>query len=601
MANFLIVVDPDAPRRAAFAGMAGPQLALVDGLVSGGREAGDFTALWACGPRAPVTSWSDGTGAAVIWGRALAEDGRLVEAGDLPAIWRDVPAAMPPAFDGYHVAVGYDPRRGVTLGADLLGMYPVYWWSDGRVLLAGSSPELFRHHPSFRWSLDLDGLVGILLTSHSVAGRTLMQGVRRLGSGHLLAWPPGSAPREVRQYTLPASTAHFDLPFTKATELVYETLKRAVDRHVPAGTPVALSLSGGRDSRLIAGLARELGRAPVAVTFGAADDFEMQCAKGVAHALEMPHHTHPVPFDPTDIQAKLHAKWLHCTTGFSSLNYWHSHRYVGDLAPFLAVGYAMDAVIGGSHMEWIYADGVAAPSFMNFFSKINAYGVPVGLLRRLLRRDRFGDRIDEVVQQLQAIYEAYSPFEAQRAWCFDLHHRQRFQIANPPWSFSFGAWPIMPGVDRQVLEAAGGLPAGVLADRRAQDEVIRRWFPTLAELPLDRNGPDTTPLSPRIRHRIQAGLRARIAPLAQRLRRLKGDEGERRYYYRVYDFNSPAWKASRRQAEPHREKLHALFDRTVLDELLPPADTDAKLPQGIVDASGKKLLVGLCLWAGEYL
>jgi asparagine synthase (glutamine-hydrolysing) len=108
-------------------------------------------------------------------------------------------------------------------------------------------------------------------------------------------------------------------------------------------------------------------------------------------------------------------------------------------------------------------------------------------------------------------------------------------------------------------------------------------------------------LSPRIRRQIQAGLRARIAPLAQRLRRLKGDEGERRYYYRVYDFNAPAWKASRRQAEPHREKLHALFDRKVLDELLPPPDTDAILPHGIVDASSRKLLVGLCLWAGEHL
>ena len=80
MANFLIVVDPDAGRRSRFAGAVEPQLGLVEGLVAGRCAAGDFAALWACGPRAPVSSWSDGTGASVIWGRALGDDGRLVAA-----------------------------------------------------------------------------------------------------------------------------------------------------------------------------------------------------------------------------------------------------------------------------------------------------------------------------------------------------------------------------------------------------------------------------------------------------------------------------------------------------------------------------------------
>ena len=150
-----------------------------------------------------------------------------------------------------------------------------------------------------------------------------------------------------------------------------------------------------------------------------------------------------------------------------------------------------------------------------------------------------------------------------------------------------------------MLSVVGGLPAGVLAERRTEDEIIRKRFPTLAELPLDRNGPNTTPLSPRLRSQLQAGLRKRVAPVTRWLRRPAGPE--RRYYYRIYDFNSPAWRTARRQAEPHREKLHALFDRKVLDELLPPPEADAHLPHGIADASSRKLLVGLCLWAGAYL
>jgi asparagine synthase (glutamine-hydrolysing) len=76
--------------------------------------------------------------------------------------------------------------HGLTLGADLIGMFPVYWWTGGEVLLAGSSPELFRLHPCFRSSIDLEGLTGILLTMNSVDGRTLLEGVRRLAPGHFL-------------------------------------------------------------------------------------------------------------------------------------------------------------------------------------------------------------------------------------------------------------------------------------------------------------------------------------------------------------------------------------------------------------------------------
>ena len=45
MANLLIIVDPDAGRRSAFAGTVAPALTLVDGLILGRCAAGDFAAV----------------------------------------------------------------------------------------------------------------------------------------------------------------------------------------------------------------------------------------------------------------------------------------------------------------------------------------------------------------------------------------------------------------------------------------------------------------------------------------------------------------------------------------------------------------------------
>jgi hypothetical protein len=42
-------------------------------------------------------------------------------------------------------------------------------------------------------------------------------------------------------------------------------------------------------------------------------------------------------------------------------------------------------------------------------------------------------------------------------------------------------------------------------------------------------------------------------------------------------------------------------DRARLDEYLPPPELDLPMRNGIVEPSGRKLLVGLILWARDHL
>jgi hypothetical protein len=83
--------------------------------------------------------------------------------------------------------------------------------------------------------------------------------------------------------------------------------------------------------------------------------------------------------------------------------------------------------------------------------------------------------------------------------------------------------------------------------------------------------------------------------------RWKRDDRERRFYYRIFDFNSPGWQTIRRLAEPHRDKLDGLVDRDRLDDYLPPPGVELKVRNGIVDSSGRKMLVGLMLWARDHM
>jgi len=154
-------------------------------------------------------------------------------------------------------------------------------------------------------------------------------------------------------------------------------------------------------------------------------------------------------------------------------------------------------------------------------------------------------------------------------------------------------------LDPALLEECGGLAAPTVSDRRAQEDLIRARFPHLAVLPLDRNSDNTRPLTSSLRHLARESARSRLGRIGALVSRARWHE--RRYYYRVYDFDGPGWQAIRRCAEPRRSALDHLFDPAVLEELLPPPHVQTAWTDPIVQSNGPKLLLGLLLWSERWL
>jgi hypothetical protein len=76
---------------------------------------------------------------------------------------------------------------------------------------------------------------------------------------------------------------------------------------------------------------------------------------------------------------------------------------------------------------------------------------------------------------------------------------------------------------------------------------------------------------------------------------------EGRYYHCVFDINNTGSSAVRQEAEQFRSKAERLFNHAVLKDLLPPPNVPIPLSDKIVDASGRKTLLGLMIWAGRNL
>lgn len=601
MANFIIVVDPEPERRTQFITRIEPFLPPVEGLITNSCAIGNFHASWAATPQAPISWVADSEGAAVIWGEAIPQaKSARIDASALKSLCNSSGDRTFPAFDGFYAAVVYHSHTGITVGADLAGIFPIYYYTHGEVAIVGSSPELFQYHPLFQKAFNPVGLVGILMTNGLVNGETLWQDVRRLASGHLLTWQPESSPKEIKHYQIPAfdqDNRYATLSFSEQLDIVEQVLDQALVRHAPTEQHYCLLLSGGLDSRMLAGYLHQRGVNLVTLTRGIPNDIEMECAVSVARQLGLEQHTEELEAEQYPAYADLFIKWEHLANGFHWFMNWSTYSYLRNLAPRVITGQSLDRLIGGS---WDYTYPNETLSFDILYSRlVNSWGFSPQVLGRLLRKEVFGDLVQETLTGLRTLYNSYSDNEIGRTWWFDFYHRQRFNSGSAIWQLSFGAWPTQPFLDWQMLETTAAMPLETMSKRRAQNALLCTRFPQLAQLPLDRNDYNVEPLQPtRTRRRL-----AKLFELQRKWRQLQQKLGyERRYYYRIQDINNPGWQSVRQQAEPQRKQVSELFHEEVLDELLPKASVPVRFQgDAITGASARKAIVGFLLWSKDHL
>lgn len=586
MSALMLVRDPDPARRRARIEAAEAAMRRFD-LEIGSLEHGPIGIAWGAYAGAPIQQAPGaflmgdvipGPGPERLGARAYAE--------------RCAGAAGPPTFDGLYLAVTYDADGAFTVSADSLGMLPVFTAEAGEALLVATSPALIVGQPGFSAAPDVLGLAGLMVANASLRGRTPYRGIRRLGAGHALVAAPGGAPREVTQYAVAPHDGSHDVPAEECARRLQEALVAAAARHVPAGVAHTMLLSGGLDSRMIAGVLVGNGATLEAITRGEPADIEYRCARPVARHLGLPHRLLP----HTDHAFEYFERaigWDGMMAGPASGGSEGLGEVMPGAPPWIASGYVCDTALGGTGLSKVYDRVTRTSGVDHFLRRLNVWGVNLDALPRLLRKDVFGDSLETALAEVRADFAAAADTDLARAWLFELGHRQRFVMGRMFARLAFGGWPRAPQLDREVLHVTAGIPLPLRTGRRVQREMLQTFQPGLARLPLDRNNPDTTPMLPDATALMRAGIDRRMRRLRERL---GVPRPERRYYHRAFDFNGEAWRIARRGAERDRERLYALFERDVVDAMLPPADA-RWTPTGTIEgAAGVKMLAGLAVW-----
>jgi asparagine synthase (glutamine-hydrolysing) len=250
----------------------------------------------------------------------------------------------------FGVALWDAKRRRLVLARDRFGIKPLYVAdvAEGRLGFASEVAPLLALGAAR--DVDLQAVADFLTLGYVPGEATGVRGVRALAPGHALVWEDG-ATREAAFAGLEAR----DVADLEAT------LAEAVRIHLRSDVPLAVLLSGGLDSSLIAALAaREEGAGLHTFTVGFGDPQfdEREPARIVARALGSEHHEVSVA---PDVAADLPgiARALDEPLGDpSAIPLWYVSRATAGEVKVALAGEGGDEVFGGySRYAW---DRVAA-------------------------------------------------------------------------------------------------------------------------------------------------------------------------------------------------------------------------------------------------
>jgi asparagine synthase (glutamine-hydrolysing) len=177
----------------------------------------------------------------------------------------------------------YDQEtRELWLVRDRLGVLPLYFYADERILAFASEPKALSPVLPRGMAIDERHLVDYLMRRAVPAPGTLLRGVRKVPPGHYVRVSPAGVVTVHQYWSLPDPADLLELPDAESIDLVSTLLTEAVRDALVADVPVGSYLSGGVDSSLMVALASGLARPLPLQTFSA--DFGDPRYDETAHA-----------------------------------------------------------------------------------------------------------------------------------------------------------------------------------------------------------------------------------------------------------------------------------------------------------------------------
>jgi asparagine synthetase B (glutamine-hydrolysing) len=379
----------------------------------------------------------------------------------------------------------YDPQRHLLhLVSDRLGSRPLYYQERRGILYFALEQKAILAAHGDAPAFDDLALLQLAAFGHQLGERTMFAGISVLPPGSLLT--AGANGVTITSYWRAAyHRGHKGGPEASAElarRFIAATQRRTVRRRAPLG----IFLSGGLDSRFVAG-ALATTHAPVsAFTFGEEANRDVRFARQIASRLGFSHQVYA--HRGHDFTATL-PQFVWRTEGTMSFPEGLSiefHRHIWPRARVIFNGHLGDALSGGHllpELFWLPRRDLAAHILRK----------RTRLSKERLRALCAPEHFDALYHQLTSsvAYGLDSLNEDRTALLYnlwDLDVRQRRYTQSTPAVDRYVLEPVSPFLDNDVVELCLGLPISELFGQRCYLRAILDAFPSCADVPWARTG-----------------------------------------------------------------------------------------------------------------
>jgi len=400
--------------------------------------------------------------------------------------------------NGLFIIAIYDKRkRKFFIINDRYGFFPVYYSLNNKRLVFGSEIKAILKDPTIHPTLNEEAIPEFLTFMYCLGTKTFFKGIELLPPASILTYDMKENKVQIEQYW------DFSLNDQGRDINVYvkefqRFMKQAVKRATEDKEKIGLFLSGGMDSRIIAGLAKETANKLITFTYGVKGCSEQVNARKVAEKLGVENIFLEIP---SDFILKYAEKSVYRGEGIVSVR----ESYLMPIFEQIReIG--VDTVLSGSFAEdWLVLpeqpfngrvntidlkDSQSKEEMAKYLLRDLQAGISVEEYKNAFS-DSFYDKIKEkfminFYQTLDGI-----PFNsAEDIICYWML-RQRIRR----WLYGisqYRAWFLKvryPGLDNDYVNSfAFGVPPSLRVGRPIIRKILIDVFPPLAAIPYSRTG-----------------------------------------------------------------------------------------------------------------